>query len=62
MNVFPTQSEGSEARYRALRELALGAEGTLPQLIQGLSDEDWRVRKAAVDRLVELAKLVAIFE
>jgi len=45
---------GEESRYRAVRELSLEAPRALEQLLERLSDESWRVRKAAVERLAEV--------
>jgi len=50
----PTSTLGEEGRYRAVRELALDAPDAVKVLLARLSDESWRVRKAAVDRLAEL--------
>ena len=47
---------GAEVRYRLVRDLALDAPGLVHQLIGYLSDESWRVRKAAVDRLLEIRR------
>lgn len=45
---------GEEGRYRAVRELSLDAPDGVDQLLARLSDESWRVRKAAVERLAEV--------
>jgi HEAT repeat protein len=52
MTIEPPPSE--EGRYRAVRELALDGPDALAQLLARLSDESWRVRKAAVERLAEV--------
>ncbi len=62
-----TQAHSEEARYRALLELSPRAEGALVRLLEGLHDESWRVRKAAVEQLARVpepdavaARLIAV--
>ncbi|HYO72642.1 MAG TPA: HEAT repeat domain-containing protein, partial [Archangium sp.] len=43
-----------EARYRALLELDVSAEGARETLVAGLHDESWRVRRAAADGLTRV--------
>ena len=50
----PEPVNAEEGRYRAVRELALDAPEALDRLLERLSDESWRVRKAAVERLAEV--------
>ncbi len=49
-----------ETRYRAALELDGGHSGELAELLARLSDESWRVRTAAVERLGEVPEPLAL--
>ncbi|AKJ02546.1 HEAT repeat protein [Archangium gephyra] len=51
-----------EARYRALLELDVSAEGARETLVAGLHDESWRVRRAAAEGLTRVPERDKVVE
>jgi HEAT repeat protein len=51
-----------EARYRALLELDVSAQGAQETLVAGLHDESWRVRRAAADGLTRVPEREKVVE
>lgn len=56
------EAEATEARFRAVRELPLDLPDSTTALLSHLSDPSWRVRRAAIERLLELRPPEALVE